>query len=133
MKGIVAAAAALVVFVGGIRADEKDKEKDKDKKVDAAKLVGKWELTKSEAENAPKGAIVEFTKDNKLTITVDVGDKKVELTGSYKVDGDKLTVKIKPPDGGKEEEDTDTIKSLTDEKVVLVDKNGKTTELTKKK
>jgi uncharacterized protein (TIGR03066 family) len=125
MKSILAACAAAVLFVGAAAAD--------DKKVDAAKLVGKWELTKSTDEGAPKGALVEFTKDNKLTITLDFGGKKLELMGTYKVDGDKITVKIKSPDGGKEEEDTDTIKELSEEKMVLVDKNKKETEFAKKK
>ncbi|HKB01397.1 MAG TPA: TIGR03066 family protein [Gemmataceae bacterium] len=125
MKGILAACAALVLVVGGTSAQ--------DKKVDAGKLVGKWELTKSSDENAPKGATVEFTKDNKLTVTIDIGGKKLELMGTYKVDGDKITVKIKSPDGGKEEEDTDTIKELSDEKMVLIDKNKKETEFAKMK
>lgn len=125
MKRVLAAVAFTVVFVAGASAD--------DKKIDPAKLVGKWELTKSESGNAPKGAIVEFMKDNKLAITVDVNGKSVTLNGTYKVDGDKLTVTIKPPDGGKEDSDTDTIKSLTDDKIVLIDKEKKETELTKKK
>jgi uncharacterized protein (TIGR03066 family) len=125
MKRFVTAIAAVVVLVGMANAE--------DKKVDAAKIVGKWELTKSDSGNAPKGAIVEFTKDNKLAITIDVGGKKVELAGTYKIDGDKLTVTIKSPDGGKDESDTDTIKTLTDEKIVLVDKEKKETEFTKKK
>jgi uncharacterized protein (TIGR03066 family) len=125
MKGILAAFAAAIVFVGVVSAD--------DKKIDATKLVGKWELTKSTDENAPKGAIVEFTKDNKVSITIDFNGKSIELNGTYKVDGDKLTVKITPPGGGKEDEDTDTIKSLTDDMIVLVDKNKKETELKKKK
>ena len=125
MKGILAACAAAVLVVGGASAQ--------DKKIDAGKLVGKWELTKSTDENAPKGATVEFTKDNKLTVSIDVGGKKVELMGTYKVDGDKITVKIKSPDGGKEEEDTDTIKELSEDKMVLIDKNKKETEFTKSK
>jgi uncharacterized protein (TIGR03066 family) len=127
MKGFVAAFAAVVVLAGMSQAQ------DKDKKIDPAKLVGKWELTKSESENAPKGALIEFTKDNKLMITIDANGKKFELSGTYKVDGDKLTVTIKSPDGGKDESDTDTIKSLSDEKLVLIDKEKKETELTKKK
>jgi uncharacterized protein (TIGR03066 family) len=125
MKRVLAAVAFAIAFVSGASAD--------DKKVDPAKLVGKWELTKSESGNAPKGAIVEFMKDNKLTITVDFNGKSLTLNGTYKVDGDKLTVTIKPPDGGKEDSDTDTIKSLTDDKIVLIDKDKKETELTKKK
>ena len=125
MKRVLAAVAVAIVFVAGASAD--------DKKIDPAKLVGKWELTKSESGNAPKGALIEFMKDNKMTITVDFNGKSLTLNGTYKVDGDKLTVTIKPPDGGKEDSDTDTIKSLTDDKIVLIDKEKKETELTKKK
>jgi len=123
MKGILAAFAAAVVFVGPAAADDK---------VDAAKLVGKWELTKSSDENAPKGAMVEFTKDNKVTITFNANGKEVKLEGTYKVEADKLTVKLSLP-GGKDNEDTDTVKSLTDDKLVLIDKEKKENEFTKKK
>ena len=123
MKGILAAFAVAVVFVGpAVAAD----------KVDAAKLVGKWELTKAGDENAPKGAMVDFTKDNKVTITFNANGKEVKLDGTYKVDGDKLTVKLSFP-GGKDNEDTDTVKSLTDDKLVLIDKEKKENEFTKKK
>jgi uncharacterized protein (TIGR03066 family) len=124
MKRIVAAVAVLVVFVGGVRADEK--------KIDPAKLVGKWELTKSTDPKAPKGATVEFTKDNKVNVVAEIEGMKVEFTGTYKVDGDKLTVKLSFG-GGKDNEDTDTIQSLTDERLLLVDKDKKENEFTKKK
>jgi uncharacterized protein (TIGR03066 family) len=124
MKGILAAFAATIVVVGTVSAD--------DKKIDPAKLVGKWELTKSTDKDAPIGAIVEFTKDNKITFTATIEGKPVEFKGTYKVDGDKLTVKLVFP-GGKDDEDTDTIKSLSDDMIVLVDKNKKETELKKKK
>ena len=124
MKGILAAAAAALLFVGAGRSAAD--------KVDAGKLVGKWELTKSSDESAPKGAMVEFTKDNKVTITFDANGKEVKLEGTYKVDGEKLTVKLPLP-GGKDNEDTDTIKMLTDEKLVLIDKDKKENEFTKKK
>jgi uncharacterized protein (TIGR03066 family) len=123
MKGILAAVAAALLFVGTTPAADK---------VDAAKLVGKWELTKSADESAPKGATVEFTKDNKVTISFDANGKEVKLEGTYKVDGEKLTVKLALP-GGKDNEDTDTIKTLTDEKLVLIDKDKKENEFTKKK
>ena len=124
MRGILAACAAAVLVVGGGRAADK---------IDPAKLVGKWEITKTEDETAPKGAVVEFTKDKKVTLTIDAGGKKVELGGTYKVDADKLTVTFKAPDSGKESSDTDTIKSLTDDKLVLVDNKGKATEFARKK
>jgi uncharacterized protein (TIGR03066 family) len=124
MRGILAACTAAVLVVGAASAD--------DKKFDAAKLVGKWELTESTDENAPKGATVEFTKDNKVTVTLDFGGKKLELMGTYKVDGEKITVTMKTPDG-KEESDTDTIKELSDDKMTLIDKMKKETKFTKKK
>ena len=126
MKGILAACAVAFVFVAAASAD------DKEKKFDAAKFVGKWELTKSGDENAPKGAVVEFAKDMKVSITIDFNGKEFKMEGTYKVDGDKITVKLKTPDG-KEDEDTDTIKTLTDDMIVLVDKKGKETEFKKKK
>jgi uncharacterized protein (TIGR03066 family) len=129
MKGILAACVAAIVLVGaGFAEDKKD-----EKKFDAAKLVGKWELTKTDdATGVPKGAIVEFTKDNKLNLMAEVGGQKLDISGTYKVDGDKLTVKMKGPDGS-ENEETDTITELTDTKLVLTDKDKKVTELTKKK
>jgi uncharacterized protein (TIGR03066 family) len=127
MKGIVASLAAVIVFVGGVQAQ------DKDKKFDAAKLVGKWELTKSTDPKAPKGAIVEFTKDNKLHIMAEVEGMKLEFGGTYKVEGDKLTVKLQVPGGKDANEETDTIQSLTDDKLVLIDKDKKENEFTKKK
>jgi uncharacterized protein (TIGR03066 family) len=126
MKAILTAVAAVVVFAGAAAADEKDK------KIDAGMLVGKWELTKSTDEKAPKGATVDFTKDNKVTISFEVEGQKFNLEGTYKVTGDKLSVKLALPDG-KEQEETDTIKSLSGDKLVLLDKANKETEFTKKK
>src|SRR4051812_19110738 len=100
MKGILAAVAVALVVIGSAAAADK---------VDAAKLVGTWELTKSADPDGPKSATVEFTKDNKVTIAFDANGKELKLEGTYKVDGDKLTVKLSFP-GGKDNEDTDTIK-----------------------
>jgi len=123
MKGILAAAAAALVFVGTTSAADK---------IDAGKLVGKWQLTKSADPGAPKEATVEFTKDNKVTMTFKLNDKDITLSGTYKVDGDKLTIKATLPNGG-ETDDTDTIKTLTDDTLVTVDKEKKETEFKKKK
>ena len=124
MKRFVTAVAAVVLIAGVVSAQ--------DNKVDPAKLVGKWEVTKSEVPNL-KGSAVEFTKDGKLTVMAVIEGMKVEFVGTYSVDGDQLKVTLKPKDGGKENTDTDTIKSLADDKIVLVDKDKKETELTKKK
>jgi uncharacterized protein (TIGR03066 family) len=119
---IVAATVAMPFAV----ADDEDR-------FDAAKFVGVWVLTKSEAGAAPEGAIVEFGKDGALLISLEIGGKTIALKGAYKVEGDKLTVSIEPPCGGKEETDTDTIRVLTNERIVLVDKDKKLTEFKRRK
>lgn len=125
MKSLVALCVSALLFAGSSFADEK--------KIDDKKIVGKWELTKSSDEGAPKGAIVEFTKDGKLTITIDFNGKKIELGGKYTVKGDKLTVTVVGPDGGEGKEQTDSIKELTDDKLVIEDSKKKETEFKKKK
>ncbi|MSR53603.1 MAG: hypothetical protein EXS09_09995 [Gemmataceae bacterium] len=130
MKFILAAFMATIVMVGFSAAQEKKVEPAK---IDAAKFLGTWELTKSADKDAPKGAIVVFEKDGKVSITAKIEGKEEKFAGKYAVKGDKLVVTIDPPGGGKGEEQSDTIKSLTDDKAVLVDKDGQETELTKKK
>lgn len=122
MKKILASIVTLVIFAGVASADTK---------IDAAKIVGKWEITKTTGD-APKGAIIEFKKDNKIAISIELNGKKVDLEGTYKVDGDKLSVKISFM-GMESPEETDTIKSLSDEELVTVDKEKKETTFKKKK
>lgn len=91
-----------------------------DEKIDAAKLVGKWE-PKDE-----KGAkfVVEFAKEGKLTFTIKAGDKEIKADGTYKLDGNKLALTMKFE--GKEEKMTRTISKLTDTELVSKDdKDGK--------
>jgi len=133
MKSVLAACAAAAVLVGVAAGQEKKDPKKDDKKVDAAKLVGRWEMTRTTLDMPPKAAAVEFAKDNKVTVSVTAKDGKEEkYSGTYKVNGDKLTVKLTIP-GEPEQEDTDTIQTLTDDKFLLVDKNKKETEFAKKK
>ena len=132
MRGIVAVCVAAVLTVGSIGAQDKKDPKKDDKKIDAAKLVGKWELTRSTDKDAPKGAVVEFTKDNKVVVSFSAGGKEEKFEGTYRVNGDKLSVKLNDPES-KDKEETDTIQTLTDDKFVLVDKNGKENEFTRKK
>jgi uncharacterized protein (TIGR03066 family) len=102
-----------------------------DAKVDAKKIVGVWEGAKG--GEFPPGATIEFTKDGKVKVSLEANGKKVTVEGTYKVAGDKLTVTMKGP-GGKEKTDTDTIKTLTDDKLVIHDaKEKKNVELKKKK
>lgn len=121
--GKMAAVMALVVFGAGlVRADDK-------KAVDKDKLVGKWKVIK--AEGVPPGTIVEFTKDGKMKISIEMDGMKLDLDGTYKVEGDKLHTAMKL--GDKEEKDIDTIKTLTADKLSIIDKEGKAADLEKVK
>jgi uncharacterized protein (TIGR03066 family) len=121
------AAFVLVLFVGVASADDK---KDA-KKIEADKLVGKWELLK-DAEPLPKGTVLELTKDGKLTLVIEIDGKKLDVTGTYKVEGDKFNYKIKTPDGT-DQEGSSTIKTLTDEKLVTESKEKTESEWKKLK
>src|SRR5262245_31358054 len=71
------------------------------------KIVGTWEVTK--AKGAPEGATVEFTKDGKMKIRFKVGDKELEIDGTYKLEKEKkITVTLSFE--GKTKSDTATIK-----------------------
>jgi uncharacterized protein (TIGR03066 family) len=83
MKSLCAAALGLAVLAlaGSAKAD------------DAAKLVGKWEVTKSGGDT-PVGTVADFHKDGKLTVALNLDGKEVKLAGTYKFDGKKLNVKL---------------------------------------
>jgi uncharacterized protein (TIGR03066 family) len=89
-------------------------------KIDAKKLVGKWE-PKEKKEGG--SAVIEFTKDGKVTITLAAKGKEVKFDGTYKVDGNKVTTTMKF--GDKERTDTQTITKLTDTELVSKDEKGK--------
>jgi uncharacterized protein (TIGR03066 family) len=97
---------------------------------DTAKLIGKWEVTKSGGET-PMGAIVEFAKDGKLTVTVKLDDKEMKLDGTYKLDGKKLKVSLTLNDQKIEHESTITFKG--DDELTLEDTDKKVDTLKKKK
>ncbi|HXD88511.1 MAG TPA: TIGR03066 family protein [Urbifossiella sp.] len=77
-----------------------------EEKIDAKKLLGKWERKDSKKETA---FIVEFAKDGKLIVT---SGKDFKTDGTYKLDKDKLTIQLKI--GENEVKDTVTITKLTD-------------------
>lgn len=91
-----------------------------DDKIDAKKLVGKWEPAK------PKDGetmVMDFQKDGKLVVSNKMGEKEVKLEGTYKLDGDKLTFALKFMEV--EIKDTVTITKLTDDVMEGKDKDGK--------
>ncbi len=109
----------MVVFAGTARAEDDN----------AKKIVGMWELTKAGGD-LPVGTIVEFTKDLKLTATIK--DSTDKVTGTYKIDKDKLTVKVTFM-GQMLDEETATIKKLTDDTLEIEDKDKKIDIFKKKK
>lgn len=96
----------------------------KDEKIDAKKLVGKWEREPAKEKEKDKGfgkVVVEYTADGKVTATLgDKGDFKLE--GTYKVDGNKITQTMKFND--KETSRTVTVLKLTDEAMETEDEKG---------
>ena len=112
---------AVLALAGSSFAEEK---KDSNK----TKLVGVWEVTKS--EGAPPGSTVEFTKDGKMIVTMKVDDKPVKVEGTYAVEGDSIKSNLKVND--KEMKETVKIKKLTDKELVTLDEKGKTDEFKKK-
>jgi uncharacterized protein (TIGR03066 family) len=78
--------------------------------IDGKKLVGKWQPA-----DKKDNVTLEFTKDNKLVVTVDIGGKPEKVEGTYKLDGNKLSIAITFM--GKEEKDEITITKLTDEEM----------------
>ena len=67
--------------------DKKDEEK-----IDAAKLVGKW---KRSEEKGKYPMTLVFRKNGTMTMTITANGDNFELTGSYRVDGNKVVIVLK--------------------------------------
>ncbi len=115
-------------------------------KLDAKKLVGKWEPApekidkknkkdKNEDKTPPAPppipTIIEFSADGKLSMTVGEPGKDYRVDGTYKLDSDKLSVSLKVAD--KEIKETLTIKKLTDDELVTEDSKNKIEALRRKR
>jgi uncharacterized protein (TIGR03066 family) len=118
---VLAVGAVLCLFGSAGRGDEK---------ADAKLLVGKWEVTKADPGTAPPGAVVEFTKDGKVTVTHKQDDKDVSISGTYKLEGKKISFALKV--GDEEKTKTITITKLSAKEMTTKDENDKTVELAKK-
>jgi uncharacterized protein (TIGR03066 family) len=107
---------ALAVLMAGIGLAD-DKKADK---IDAKKLVGKWE-----PKNSPEGvsAVIDFQKDGKVVVNFKSKGKEGKLAGTYKVEGNKLTTTMSF--NGKDVTETETITKLTDAELVTKDEKGK--------
>jgi uncharacterized protein (TIGR03066 family) len=112
------AAAVLVAAAGGGTADGRQPEK-----IDAKLLVGKW-TPKDPAKSGD--FVVEFTKAGRVVLEANEG-KAYKAEGTYKLDGDKLTLKLKT--GEREKTTTRTVHSLTKTELVSTDDGGSTDTL----
>jgi len=115
MRALLGCAATLALCFGAL-AEEK-----KDEKIDAKKLIGKWE-PKEKAKD--RTLLIEFTKDGKVAFTGTEGGKEMKAEGTYKVDGNKLTLDVKY--GDKERKMTRIVSKLTDAELVSKEEGGKT-------
>jgi uncharacterized protein (TIGR03066 family) len=108
-------AVALLIFATPALADEK------------GKLAGGngWQVVKS--EEAPPGTRIQFAADGKLTVTFLVDGKERQVTGTYSITGNQLTLKLSHD--GRERVETRTVKKLTDTALITEDKNRKLEEL----
>lgn len=114
--------ALAVGLAAAATADDK-----KDLPVDGKKLIGKWEP--KEAKKDLKTAI-EFTKDGKLVLTVEpAGKKPTTIDGTYKLDGNKLRMKLKLD--RKEVDEEAAVLRLTDAELETEDAKGKKETLTR--
>lgn len=110
--------AVVVLAFAGFAAAQEKKDDKKDGKIDAKKLIGKWQPAD---EKAP--VTVEFADKGKLTLSIDIGGKTEKIEGTYKLDGDKLEMVMSF--GGKEQKETVTVTKLTDDEMVGKDSKGK--------
>jgi uncharacterized protein (TIGR03066 family) len=122
MRALSAAVLGVVLVLGASSARAQDDN--------AKKIVGVWEVTKS-AGDLPVGTTVEFTKDSKLVVVIKADSAEINLDGTYKIDKDKLTVKVKIDN--KDVEEVATIKKLTDDALEIEDKDKKVDVFKKKK
>jgi len=90
----------------------------------AKKLVGVWEITKS--QTAPPGATAEFTADGKMRLRAKADGKEFKVDGTYKLKDD--TIEATLTFEGQTKTDKATIKTLTDKQLIIQDKDGKTDE-----
>lgn len=111
MRVIVVSVAVLVLAGFAGAADEK---------IDAKKLIGKWEPAKPDPK-APK-MVLDIMDKGKFTMTVELNGKSNTVPGTYKLDGNK--VEIEMTIGGKVMKDTLTITKLTDTEMVSKDSKG---------
>jgi uncharacterized protein (TIGR03066 family) len=88
---------------------------EKGDKIDAKKLVGKWETKNPKVQKL----VIEFTDAGKVRAVASEGDKESRAEGTYKVDGNKILIDIKI--GDTQRKMVRTVTKLTDTEMVSMD------------
>jgi len=94
-----------------------------------AKIVGTWELTKTERLDSGGSFTIKFSKDGTATSQEGTPKMKFSVPHTWKIDGDKLTIISKEEFGFKFE--TGTITSITAKKMTVKLKSGFEEEFTR--
>ncbi len=118
MRAMLGCALTLVLCCG-VSAEDK---------IDAKKLVGKWE-PKEKKEGMSYA--IEFMKDGKALFTTIEKEKETKIEGKYKLEENKLSMTYKA--GDKEQTHTLTVSKLTDSDLVIADEKGKQEALVRMK
>lgn len=98
-----------------------------EEKIDAKLLLGKWQPEKQPEQFK---ITIEYLKDNKLAVELEAGGDKQKGEGTYKLDGNKLEVKVEVL--GQEHNLKLIIKKLTENEMVTYDEEKKEERTSKK-
>jgi uncharacterized protein (TIGR03066 family) len=117
--------AALLALSLPSAADDKKEDPKSDEKL----LVGKWKLVKLNPGELPEGVeiVLDVQKDGKFKITVTSGGEKDVNEGTWKLDKKKFAIEF-TEGNRKGNKQTDTVKELTEKKLVLLDERDITEE-----
>jgi len=119
-------AAALLGLLFVLSPASADDKKD-DPKPDEKLIAGKWKLTKTSQGELPEGLeiVLDIEKGGKFKLTTTNGNEKDVNEGKWKLDGKKLPIEF-TEGSRKGMKQTDTVKDLTEKKLVLEESNGTT-------
>jgi uncharacterized protein (TIGR03066 family) len=117
---MICALLGMTAFGALAREDKKDP-------INKDKLVGVWEVTKSEL---PRGTLLEFTKEGKMSVSFKVDKELIKLDGTWSIEGARLkTVMLID---NKASTDLLEVVKLTDTELVLKDDKNMIDELKRK-
>jgi len=97
----------------------------------AAKLLGTWEAAKADPGTLPVGSLVTFAKEGKMTVVAKEGATEMKADGTYKLDGDKLSITLTHE--GNTHSMTLMVKKAEADALTISDERGKTIEFKRKK